>query len=102
MSWIVQKMKFWYLYEKISQKELVIIALSFKQFIIVRLMFLMKINKKLIQFMGKHHSYDFVENATTQEGKQGIFRFYDSIIRGEGKKIQAKKWYNNILKHLKI
>lgn len=57
--------------------------------------------QKLIQFMGKHHSYDFVENATTQEGKQGILDFMTELLEGKTKQTQAKKWYNNILKHLK-
>lgn len=57
--------------------------------------------QKLIQFMGKHHAYDFVGNAIAQEGKQGILDFMTELLEGEGKQIQAKKWYNNILKHLK-
>ena len=57
--------------------------------------------EKLIKFMGKHHAYNFVINANTTEDKQGILDFMTELLEGKGRQIQAKKWYNNILKRLK-
>ncbi len=48
--------------------------------------------KKLIEFMGKHQSYHFIENANE------ILAFILTLLNDN--KIQSKKWYNNILKHL--
>jgi len=49
--------------------------------------------KKLIDFMGKHQSYHFTENADE------ILAFILTLLKDN--KIQSKKWYNNILRHLK-
>lgn len=49
--------------------------------------------KKLIEFMGKHQSYHFTENANE------ILAFILTLLNDNEK--QSKKWYNNILKHLK-
>lgn len=49
--------------------------------------------KKLIDFMGKHQSYHFTENANE------ILTFMLTLLKDNEK--QSKKWYNNILKHLK-
>lgn len=49
--------------------------------------------KKLIEFMGKHQSYHFIENANE------VLSFILTLLQDN--KIQSKKWYNNILKHLK-
>ena len=48
--------------------------------------------KKLIEFMGKHQSYHFTENANE------ILAFMLTLLKDNEK--QSKKWYNNILKHL--
>ena len=48
--------------------------------------------KKLIEFMGKHQSYHFIENAND------ILAFMLTLLKDNEK--QSKKWYNNILKHL--
>ena len=48
--------------------------------------------KKLIDFMGKHQSYHFTENADE------ILTFMLTLLKDN--KEQSKKWYNNILKHL--
>ena len=48
--------------------------------------------KKLIEFMGKHQSYHFIENANE------ILAFMLTLLKDNEK--QSKKWYNNILKHL--
>ena len=49
--------------------------------------------KKLIEFMGKHQSYHFIENDNE------VLSFILTLLQDN--KIQSKKWYNNILKHLK-